>query len=57
MADCKQTATTLDKFDTDYSADSVEWCPTDGFQNLFVCGTYQLKKTNETDPGQVGDNA
>ncbi|XP_043282529.1 diphthine methyltransferase [Venturia canescens] len=34
--------TTLDSFDTEYSADSVEWCPAEGFKDLFVCGTYQL---------------
>lgn len=34
--------TTLETFDTKYSADSVEWCPIEGFQDLFVCGTYQL---------------
>lgn len=34
--------TTLDSFDTEFSADSVEWCPVENFQNIFVCGTYQL---------------
>ncbi|CAD6244171.1 GSCOCG00013282001-RA-CDS [Cotesia congregata] len=33
---------TLETFDTEFSADSVEWCPIEGFQDLFVCGTYQL---------------
>uniref|UniRef100_A0A1I8PQF6 methylated diphthine methylhydrolase n=2 Tax=Stomoxys calcitrans TaxID=35570 RepID=A0A1I8PQF6_STOCA len=33
--------------DTEYSADSVEWCPHPDFKNLFVCGTYQLKESSE----------
>ena len=33
---------TIDSFDTEFSADSVEWCPTSDFQDVFVCGTYQL---------------
>ena len=28
--------------DTDYPADSLEFCPTPGFEDLFVCGTYDL---------------
>ena len=39
--------TTLDTFDTIYSADSVEWCPIEGFKDLFVCGTYQLNDGEE----------
>ncbi|KZC11805.1 PREDICTED: diphthine methyltransferase [Dufourea novaeangliae] len=39
---------TLDTFDTEFSADSVEWCPSNFFKNIFVCGTYQLMKDNET---------
>ena len=33
---------TLHAVDTEYSADSVEWCPVPGFQHVLVCGTYQL---------------
>jgi diphthamide biosynthesis protein 7 len=33
---------TLDTFDTTFSADSVEWCTAKGFEDIFVCGTYQL---------------
>ncbi|XP_058796537.1 diphthine methyltransferase isoform X2 [Phymastichus coffea] len=33
---------TLESFDTELSADSVEWCPSENFQDIFVCGTYQL---------------
>jgi diphthamide biosynthesis protein 7 len=36
---------TLHIWDTEYSADSVEWCPVSPYQNIFVCGTYQLSTT------------
>ncbi|XP_053987824.1 diphthine methyltransferase [Hylaeus volcanicus] len=39
---------TLDSFDTEFSADSVEWCPANPFRDIFVCGTYQLTKDSET---------
>ncbi|XP_017884676.1 diphthine methyltransferase isoform X2 [Ceratina calcarata] len=38
---------TLDTFDTEFSADSVEWCPIDSFKDVFVCGTYELSKTED----------
>ena len=41
------TATSMDRYDTEYSADSVEWCPNVPYQDVFVCGTYQLVKTGE----------
>ncbi|GLH14214.1 diphthine methyltransferase [Gryllus bimaculatus] len=34
--------TTLQVWDTTYSADSVEWCPVEPYLNVFVCGTYHL---------------
>lgn len=37
---------TLDTFDTEFSADSVEWCPVKPFQDVIVCGTYQLTKND-----------
>ncbi|XP_015118269.1 diphthine methyltransferase [Diachasma alloeum] len=37
----------LETFDTKFSADSVEWCPIEGFQDHFVCGTYELQKPEE----------
>ncbi|XP_031778013.1 diphthine methyltransferase [Nasonia vitripennis] len=47
---------TLDVFDTEYSADSVEWCPAEDFQNIFACGTYQLTEKDEKDnPGPEDD--
>ncbi|CAD1478223.1 unnamed protein product, partial [Heterotrigona itama] len=39
---------TLDIFDTEFCADSVEWCPIDFSRDIFVCGTYQLMKENLT---------
>ncbi|XP_058125422.1 diphthine methyltransferase [Anopheles ziemanni] len=39
---------TLVSYDTEQSADSVEWCPHEGWQNIFVCGTYQLERDDAT---------
>ncbi|XP_053682985.1 diphthine methyltransferase isoform X2 [Sabethes cyaneus] len=39
---------TLHSYDTLYSADSIEWCPHAPSQHLFVCGTYQLDKEEES---------
>lgn len=36
-------------YDTDYPADSLEFCPQPGYQDLFVCGTYKLLKDDEGD--------
>ncbi|XP_011295791.2 diphthine methyltransferase isoform X6 [Musca domestica] len=33
--------------DTEYSADSVEWCPHKNFRDIFACGTYQLEENKE----------
>ena len=30
---------------TTWPADSVEFCPHDGSQDIFVCGTYNLEST------------
>lgn len=35
-------AISLAQVDTEFSADCIEWCPFAGFQDLFVCGTYQV---------------
>lgn len=35
---------TLHTVDTEYSADSVEWCPYDGLRDFFICATYQLEE-------------
>lgn len=44
------TIETLKTFDTVYSADSVEWCPFEGYQNYFVVGTYQLQENEKESP-------
>ncbi|XP_004535060.1 diphthine methyltransferase isoform X2 [Ceratitis capitata] len=35
---------TLHSVDTEYSADSIEWCTHPRYQSYFVCGTYQLEE-------------
>ncbi|XP_013199664.1 diphthine methyltransferase isoform X1 [Amyelois transitella] len=35
------------KWNTGYSADSVEWCPVVNYRHVLVCGTYQLEKKDE----------
>ncbi|XP_050070419.1 diphthine methyltransferase [Anopheles maculipalpis] len=39
---------TLVSYDTEQPADSVEWCPQEGWENLFVCGTYQLEHDQQS---------
>ncbi|XP_031829648.2 diphthine methyltransferase [Nomia melanderi] len=39
---------TLETFDTEFSADSIEWCPSNSHKTIFVCGTYQLMKDEES---------
>jgi diphthamide biosynthesis protein 7 len=41
------TIVTVSSFDTDYPADTLEFCPTPGFQDLFACGTYKLLDQQE----------
>lgn len=38
---------TRSRWETGYSADSVEWCPVEPFRNVLVCGTYQLDKKDD----------
>ena len=40
---------TLCSLDTGYYADTVEWCPLEGFESYLVCGTYQLLEKNGRD--------
>ncbi|ADV19763.1 WD40 repeat domain 85 [Cryptococcus gattii E566] len=40
-------AKSLANVDTLYSADSIEFCPFEGFQDLFICGTYQIVEPKE----------
>lgn len=44
-----KTIKTLYKYDTEYSADSVEWCPHSPHKNYFVCGNYQLAENEKGD--------
>lgn len=41
---------TLHQIDTEYSADSVEFCPVEGYGNLVVVGTYQVLEGVEGEP-------
>ena len=43
-SDC---VTKLHVFDTEYSADSAEWCPILGYQHVLLCGTYQLAQQSQ----------
>nr|XP_040227611.2 diphthine methyltransferase [Anopheles coluzzii]XP_040227612.2 diphthine methyltransferase [Anopheles coluzzii] len=38
---------TITSHDTEQPADSIEWCPHDGWQDVFVCGTYQHERDEE----------
>lgn len=40
----KSRTRSLQVFDTELSADTVEWCPVSSRHNILVCGTYQLQK-------------
>uniref|UniRef100_A0A8C5R5P5 Diphthine methyltransferase n=1 Tax=Leptobrachium leishanense TaxID=445787 RepID=A0A8C5R5P5_9ANUR len=46
---------TLQVIDTEYSADSAEWCPLDGCTNILACGTYQLKKPESGPDDEASD--
>lgn len=58
------SAKSLATFDTEYSADSIEFCPTPGYEHVFTCGTYQLlpvkseeriASAGEDDAGREGE--
>lgn len=38
---------TLQVFDTELSADTVEWCPLPQWSHVLACGTYQLQKGDD----------
>ncbi|XP_033476154.1 diphthine methyltransferase isoform X1 [Epinephelus lanceolatus] len=40
----KSRTRNLQVFDTELSADTVEWCPVVSSQDILACGTYQLQK-------------
>lgn len=48
-------ATSIAQVDTEYSADSIEFCPNVGFEDVFVCGTYQLLKPEASDSSAAKD--
>ncbi|XP_048202994.1 diphthine methyltransferase isoform X2 [Perognathus longimembris pacificus] len=41
----------LQVVDTEFTADTVEWCPLDGCQRLLACGTYQLCRPEDLPAG------
>ena len=38
---------TLFSWDTKLSADTVEWCPNEGYEHYFALGTYQVEKDDQ----------
>ena len=38
---------TIHTSDTVFSADSVEWCPYPGYEDVFALGTYQVQNSGE----------
>ncbi|XP_011635859.1 diphthine methyltransferase [Pogonomyrmex barbatus] len=45
MADGEVRVRTLATFNTEYPADTIEWCPVEPFRNILACGTYKLDKS------------
>ncbi|XP_030647229.1 diphthine methyltransferase [Chanos chanos] len=43
----------LQIFDTEFSADTVEWCPLADWSGILACGTYQLQKGEEGTAGEL----
>ncbi|ORX36502.1 WD40-repeat-containing domain protein [Kockovaella imperatae] len=35
-------ARSLVRIDTEFSADCIEWCTSAGYEDIFICGTYQV---------------
>lgn len=46
----KSRTRSLQVFDTELSADTVEWCPIPQWHNILACGTYQLQKGPDAGP-------
>ena len=38
---------TVFTWDTKLSADTVEWCPSEGYEQYFALGTYQVEKDEQ----------
>lgn len=49
-------AASLAYVDTDLSADCIEFCPFEGYQEFFICGTYQVLAPEAT-PKTVDDES
>jgi len=49
----RRTAISLTSADTIYSADCIECCPFPGFQDIFICGTYQVLEASPTSTQQI----
>ncbi|KAK2161504.1 hypothetical protein LSH36_115g03042 [Paralvinella palmiformis] len=47
---------TITSIDTEYTADSIEWCPYPQYSDVLLCGTYQLvnNDSNSTGTGDQG---
>ncbi|KAL2092634.1 hypothetical protein ACEWY4_012432 [Coilia grayii] len=43
----KSRTRSLQVFDTELSADTVEWCPVPQWHHILACGTYQLQKSQD----------
>ena len=43
------TVVQLAQLDTEYNADSVEWCHFGGYEDIVSCGTYELEEGKESD--------
>ncbi|XP_054467515.1 diphthine methyltransferase isoform X1 [Anoplopoma fimbria] len=53
----KSKSRNLQVFDTELSADTVEWCPVPSSHDILACGTYQLQKgagEEEAPPSRTG---
>ncbi|XP_059192527.1 diphthine methyltransferase isoform X1 [Centropristis striata] len=53
----KSRTRNLQVFDTELSADTVEWCPVSSSHDILVCGTYQLQKgagEEDATPSRIG---
>ncbi|MEQ2297561.1 hypothetical protein AMECASPLE_035894 [Ameca splendens] len=53
----KSRTRSLQVFDTELSADTVEWCPLSSSHDILACGTYQLHKANITSLFNVAAHA
>jgi diphthamide biosynthesis protein 7 len=40
---------TIHTWDSELSADSVEWCTCEGYENLLAVGTYQVEKSESAE--------